>query len=102
VNIQGALAYGPQSGFPAASVVAGILVTLTGALGSTQSQTVAPGTADVQFPVTVADAYTATAVAVDANNNTFGTPAQSNALAVTGPTTVSLSVPTSIALTQTS
>lgn len=105
MNLEATIGYAPpQGGFPAGSAVAGYLVTLTGALPSTpsQSQIVSPGTENVQFPVTIADTYTASIIAVDANNNTFGTAVNSNALSVTGPTTVSLVLPASISLAQTS
>jgi len=97
-----AIAYALVPGFPAGSVVANIVATITGsASGNTtpQSQTVAPGTASVTFAGVAADTYTYSVGAVDANNNTLGT-AVTGSFTITAPSTISLNLPASVTVTQ--
>lgn len=103
MNIEATIEYGaPTPGFPAGSVIAGILVTLAGTLGSSQNQTLAPTATGCAFTVSVADTYTATAVAVSAAGDTFGIAVSSTPLVVTGAATISLTLPSAISLAQTS
>ena len=104
-NAVASIAYAPVPGFPAGSQLAGILVTLVGqAAGNTvpQEQTVAANATTVTFPISVSDTYTVTAVGVDAQGNTFGTPATSAPTPITVPTpapvTVSLNLPSSVSV----
>jgi hypothetical protein len=98
------VAYAPVAGFPAGSVVASILATITGANpANSQSQSVAPGTASVVFNNVVDDNYSLTVEGVDASGNVFGTPATGTFTAGAGgggTGTVSLNLPASATVAQ--
>ena len=93
--------YATISGFPAGSVVSGILVTLTAsvAANSPPAQTVAPSTPSVIFLNLAADTYAYSVVAVNAAGDSFGTPV-TGTLIITSPATVSLSLPSTVSATQ--
>lgn len=92
--------YSLIGGFPAGSVVANVVASITGAATPVVSQTVAPGTATIAFDNVPADTYTYSVQAVDASNNTFGT-AVTGTFTITAPTTVTLSLPSSVVVVQT-
>ena len=104
MNLALVISYAPVDGFPAGSAVAAIQVTVTGtAPGNTTPivQTGAPGTLDVSFPLTVADTYTYSVVAIDAATppDTYGT-AVTGSFAIVAPATVTLTLPASVVASQ--
>jgi hypothetical protein len=105
MNLVLAVAYAPVSGFPAGSAVNVIQATVTGtAAGNTTPivQTAPDGTGAFTFPLTVADTYTYTVEALDASTppNTYGTPV-TGSFVVTAPTTVTLTLPSTVTASQT-
>jgi hypothetical protein len=104
VNLNLQVSYADVPGFPPGSAVAAIQVTVTGsAPGNTTPlvETVPPGTAEVAVPLTVADTYTYAVQAIDAATppNSYGSPI-SGSFSITAPVTVSLSLPSSVAASQ--
>ncbi|MGO9596866.1 MAG: hypothetical protein ACLP7Q_02470 [Isosphaeraceae bacterium] len=104
MNLDLAVAYAQVPGFPAGSVVAGIVATIVGtAAGNTTpvTQQVPPTTNDTafSFAVTVADTYNYSVYAVDAAGNTFGTPV-TGSFAVLAPATVILTLPSAVTASQ--
>lgn len=104
MNLNLAVSYAPVPGFPAGSVVAAIQVTVAGtAAGNTTPivQSVAPGTSEVTFALTVADTYTYSVVAVDAAvpADTFGDPV-TGSFAIVAPATVTLALPSGVVASQ--
>jgi hypothetical protein len=104
------LTYANTPGFPAAAVVAAILLSAVGASAANATpvtQTVAPGTASVTFANLPADTYTFTATPVDVNGNPlvaagYTPPTASLTVAAGtggGGSTVSLNVPTGLTAT---
>ena len=97
-----AVAYAPVPGFPAGTTVASISATITGqAAGNTTPilQTGAPGVSSIEFVNVVPDTYTYSVVAVTADGNPLGT-AVTGTFTITAPTTVSLSLPSAVSVTQ--
>lgn len=100
------LGYGQVSGFPAGSAVASILLAAVGALPANATpvtQQVAPGTASVTFSSLPADTWTFSATPLDANNNALtasGYSVPTGSVTLTAPSTVTLSVPTTLSATQ--
>ena len=96
------IVYAPVPGFPAGSVVANILATITGsAAGSTPIvQTGAPGATSIEFANVAADTYTYSVSGEDASGNTYGT-AVTGTFTITAPATVTLSLPSSVTVAQT-
>jgi len=93
--------FGPVSGFPPSSVVAGILIAAVAGTpaNSPAPQTVAPGTATVVFANLAADTYSFSATPVDANGNALTAPGYSvPSVSVTVPVTqtITLTVPTGL------
>ena len=104
MNLNLAVTYAAVAGFPAGSVVASYVATVTGtAAGNTtpivQSVAAASAPASFVFPLTVADTYSYSVSGQDANGNTFGTPI-TGSFAITAPATVSLSLPATVAASQ--
>jgi hypothetical protein len=85
-------------GFPAGSVVANVVASITGAATPIVSQTVPPGTAMITFSSVPPDTYTFSVAGVDASNNVFGT-ASTGTFTVSAPTTVTLSLPSGFVAT---
>jgi hypothetical protein len=98
-----AIGYGSVAGFLAAAVVAAISISAVGAVNTTPlTMSVDPGTASVEFDSLPADTYTFTATPVDAQGNPLTAPGYSppsTSLVVPADTTVTLSVPNTLAAT---
>lgn len=103
MNLNLAVSYAPVPGFPAGSVVAAIQVTVVGSLPGSAPvvQSVAPGTSEVTFALTVADTYTYSVVAVDAAvpPDTFGD-AVTGSFVIVAPATVTLALPSGVVASQ--
>ena len=100
MNLNLAIAYVDQI-FPAGTSVSGIQCSITGsASGATPvTQTVPDGTPTVMFPSVAADTYTYSVQALDQNGAGLGT-AVTGTFVVTAPTTVTLSVPSTVSASQ--
>jgi hypothetical protein len=101
-NLVLTIAYTSTPGFAQGTVVSSVLVTVTGtASGNTTpvKQNVPDDTATVTFPLTVADTYNYSVQALDGNNNPLGT-AVTGSFAITGPTTISLDLPSAVTAAQ--
>lgn len=94
-----AVLYSLVPGFPAGSVVASISASITGAATPIVTQSVPPDTAAITFANVPADSYTFSVAAVDASGNVFGTPV-TGTFVIAAPTTVSLSLPSSVTASQ--
>jgi hypothetical protein len=103
MNLVLAVQYADVGGFPQGSVVSEIQATVTGtAAGNTTpvSQNGPPATPQFTFALTVADTYNYSVQAKDASGNGFGT-AVTGSFVVTAPTTVTLSLPSTVVASQT-
>jgi hypothetical protein len=102
MNADLAVTYADVPGFPAGSVVAEIVATLTGsAPGNTTPMELSqpPGSAEFSFFNVQADTYAFSIEGLDAKGDTFGTPV-TGSVTITGPTTVTLSLPASATASQ--
>jgi len=99
MNLDLAIAYADVAGFPAGSVVAHILATITGLVTPVATQIALPGSATISFANVPADTYTYSVSGVDGSNNTFGT-AVTGTFVVTAPATVTLSLPATVTASQ--
>ena len=93
-----AITYGIVKGFSQGTTVANIVATLSGPPGLTIApQTVAPGTASIDFGPQPAGDYAYSVYAIDASGATLGTPATGTVtLDATGNITIGLSLPVSV------
>jgi hypothetical protein len=95
-----AIVYTDVPGFPAGSVVDHIVATVTGTANTTPvTQNAPPGTASIVFPSLPADTYTFSVGGTDAAGTVFGT-AVTGSFTITEPTTVTLSLPSTVDVTQ--
>ena len=88
-----AIVYADVANFPAGSVVANIVATVTGSAAPV-SQTVPPGTSSISFDLPP-DTYNFSVAGVDASNNIFGTPV-TGSFVIAAPNTVTLSLPSTV------
>jgi len=99
MNANIAISYTDVPGFPAGSVVDHIIVTVVGTANTLPNmQAVPPGTASVSFDL-AADDYTVSAQGFPATGPGFGL-AVSTTFTITAAATISLSLPASLAATQ--
>jgi len=89
--------------FPAGTTVGPVLFELVGADGSVvASQSAASGAADDHGTASFADVapgtYSVRATRQDGSGNALGTPVASDPFTITAPTTVNVSVPTSVSV----
>jgi hypothetical protein len=97
-----AISYAAVAGFPAGSVVDHVNVTITGsATGNTtpQSQNVPPATASVTFTNLTPDTYTYSVQGMPASGAGYGT-AVTGTFTITSVATISLNLPSAVAVTQ--
>jgi hypothetical protein len=96
MTVSANLVYADVPGFPVGDSVDHVLVSLTGP--STDTQQVAPGTAQVVFSGTYqAGSYTVTAQAFAPTGAALGSAAVSAPFTLTGaPTTITLSLPSAV------
>ena len=93
-----AVSYADVPGFPAGSAVANVVASISGA--SSVSQTVPPGTAAVTFADLPAGDYSYSVSAVDASGAVLGTPVTGTFTVAVVDTTVTLSLPSTVGVTQ--
>lgn len=90
-----AITYADVPGFPEGTVLDHISVSVTDAAGTSLTQTVAPGTGEVDFPDLQAGNYAVVVVGNDASGAALGTPVQAGFI-INGITTVTISLPSTV------
>jgi phage-related tail fiber protein len=100
-TLNAAIAYAASAPtFAPGTVVASMAVSITGTVAANnQTVTVAAGAILAQFLNVAADTYTVSAQAQDSNGNPLGT-AATTTIAVTAPANISLSLPSTLTVTQ--
>ena len=98
-NAIAVVTYADVPGFPSGSAVSHIVATITDSKGVATTQTVAPGTATVEFDNVAPDAYSISVAGVDSSGAVLGSPI-TGTFTITAPATVTLSLPSAVSVSQ--